>query len=214
MKKYVNPLKIEQSMTSVIQGGFVIKVLATSFILFFGFSANAILIEPYFGYEVGKTSTTSASDGSNSSSDTTGTALGLRLGYKFLLPWVALDYTTVSGKSKGSTAETDFTRSSLGAVVGADLPIGLRVYAGYGFQDDFKDKGTNGDPDQITKGTYTKGGIGFKIIPMVALNLEHTIHSYNKVNLGAGAGDENISTYFSKVEYNTTMLSLSVPISL
>lgn len=192
----------------------MIKLLATSLIVFFSYSAHAILIEPYLGYEAGKSNSTAASDGSKTSSDTTATALGLRLGYKFLLPWVALDYTSVSGKAKLSGTESDFTRSSLGAVVGADLPIGLRVYAGYGFQNESKDKGTNGDPDTVSKGTYTKGGIGFKIIPMVSLNLEYTMHKYNKVNLGAGAGDEDISKYFSKVEYNTTMLSLSVPISL
>lgn len=166
--------------------------------VFAGFAHAGILIEPNVGYDTGTTKAVDISD-FESSSTVSGVSYGLRLGYKFLVPWVALDYSLADLKSEG----TDIKRTALGAVIGADLPIGLRIFGGYGFDNKLKVEGGS-----EFSGTYTKVGLGMSLVPMIALNAEYIMHKMEKID------DADIDTSYKKWEYNSIYLSLSIPFNL
>ena len=200
-------------MASAVEGEFMIKLLVASFVFVAGFSAHAgFLIEPYLGYDFGTYNTTATVGGGKSSSDTKGTVFGARLGYEFMIPWVAFDYSTGSGKASVSGAsDVDYTKTGMGLVVGASLPI-IRIWAGYGFSNKYTIKGTNGDPNTDFKGTYTKAGLGFSLIPFIDLNAEYIMNKFEKFN--PGTSEVNIKDVYSNHDYNTVMISLSAPFSL
>lgn len=191
------------------------KQFLTALAFVFGISSAAqagILIEPYLGYEMGNVKSTSATPGSAEETDTAnGVGYGLRLGYKFLIPWVALDYTAGSGKTKDDAGvESDATKSALGAVVGANLPL-VRFWAGYGFSNTLTFKETAGDTK--FKGTYTKVGLGFGFIPFVSLNAEYIINNYNKIELPV-YGERDKSEFFSSLKHDAVFISISAPFNL
>jgi opacity protein-like surface antigen len=180
-----------------------------------------ILIEPYLGYETGDSTYKFVSSidpsGTEFKDSLSGVSYGMRLGYKFLLPWIALDYTSGTGTdkvdSKFSSTNSDFTRTSLGAVVGVNLPL-IRAWAGYGFSNELTLKGANGTPDTKMKGTYLKAGVGLGFLPFVSVNLEYKINDIKKVDLGYGAGEQDKSAVFDSTKNDTIMLSVSVPFNL
>jgi opacity protein-like surface antigen len=202
------------------QGGLMKKIFAI-FAMVIGMSSLAhagILVEPYLGYQSGTAKYTYDSSipviGGQSSTDTmTGTAYGLRLGYKFLLPWVALDYTGGSGKTKMDLLDTtsDYTSSSLGITAGVDLPI-IHPYAGYGFNHQVTVKGTASTNEMKLKGTYLKAGVGLGFIPFVDIKLEYQINNFTKVDTGSGEQDK--SALFSDLSSNTFMIGVSLPLNL
>jgi hypothetical protein len=190
------------------------KNILALFAVIFGISSvsNAsLMVEPYLGYEFGKQTNKAVGGSTETTSDSTNPALGLRLGYSFMLPWVALDYTMGSGTIKATAGDTDFSRTSLAAVVGVDLPVLVRAWAGYGFTNDFTLKGSGGLSDTKVKGTYTKVGVGTTMLPFVSINLEYIMHKATKINL-AGSGEVDVDTVYSTFDNNTYMLSVSLPL--
>jgi hypothetical protein len=197
------------------------KQILAAFTLVLGLSSVSqagILIEPYLGYETGDLSYTPVFTGTGTEFKDvqTGTGYGLRLGYKFLIPWVALDYSGVSGKAKTGAsaigfADTDYTRSSLGAVVGADLPI-IRLWAGYGLSNELAYKATASTAASKFKGSYVKAGVGLKLIPFLSVNLEYKMNTYTKFDNGTTESD--IKDFFSSHKNDMLMISLSAPFNL
>lgn len=161
-----------------------------------GFTSTShadLMVEPYLGYEMG-----TGSQGSNDFK-VTGTDLGLRLGYDTgVMFWAALDYTMGSLTLDPDTgASDDGKRTSLAAVVGLDLPVLFRVWAGYGFSNEMKfDTGT-------WKGKYTKFGVGFTALPFVSLNLEVINDTWD--DSGSGADPDSKNTSY--------LLSVSLPLN-
>jgi len=184
-----------------------------------GMSSTAhagILIEPYLGYEMGdlKYKYVPAIGGPEFTDKASGVSYGMRLGYKFLLPWIALDYSGGTATVKPDTGtDYDLTKSSLGAVVGVNLPL-IRAWAGYGFTNEMTIKGTGGSNDTKLKGNYLKAGVGLGFIPFVSVNLEYKINELKKVDLGAGAGEIDKSLLYDSWKHDTIMLSVSVPFNL
>lgn len=191
------------------------KIFATIAILC-GISSAAqagLMIEPYIGYEMGDITLDPVS-GSESTFSNSGVGYGLRLGYQMLVPFLALDYRVSSGTSKPNVGtDQDYTSSSLGAVVGVDLPL-IRAWAGYGFSNEATLKGLGGDADTKYKGTYTKAGIGLGFLPIVSINAEYIMNNFSKVNFGEGAGDESRSTYYDSIKNNMVFISVSAPFDL
>lgn len=190
------------------------KILALlAFAVGFSLSAQAgIMIEPYLGYETGDVKTKLKTGDTREYTDTTaGSALGLRLGYKFLLPWAALDYTMGTGtyKDESSNVSPDYSKTSMGAVVGVDLPI-IRAWAGYGFSNEATIKYTGGDVK--LKGTYTKVGVGFTPLPLASLNVEYKINTYTKWETGGASF--TVNDYYDTYSHNTIIASVSIPFNL
>lgn len=194
------------------------KALLFSFFILIGFSAHAgLMIEPYIGYNFGDFKYQTKGSSKEYSDTTTGSVFGGRLGYKMLIPWIAFDYSTGSGTraadSSSSNSDRDQNYTNMAGVVGADLPIiGLRVFGGYGFSTAVTFKGVNGGKDNKYKGTFTKAGLGYTIIPFVAINAEYIINKYTKYDNGTSEGDVDAS--FTTLDHNTVLVSLSVPFSL
>ncbi len=192
------------------------KKLLSIFSIVFGMSSLAhagILIDPYLGYETGQVKYTTVIGAVQGTNDISGTTLGLRLGYKFIIPYVALDYSMSTGKSKPSSGtETDFSQTGLGIVVGASLPF-VSPYIGYGISNEskIKDDGT-GNGDTTLKGTYIKVGVGTGFIPIVTLNFEYKMSTYDKYS--DNGGEVNRSDVFSDLTHNTTMIAVSFPLNL
>lgn len=195
-------------MTGILKLGFLL-ILVTS-------TARAgIMIEPYIGYN----SSNFEYQLINAEIDKhqpSGLGYGLRLGYKFLIPWVALDYRATDEKIKNWTADgraAALTQTQIGAVVGLDLPIGLRVFGGYGFDNKFN--ANVEDSEDSFKGSYTKLGIGLKPMPFMAINLEYITNKYTKMNLAqTGNTEQDTSILFSKIDMSTVFLSVSLPLNL
>lgn len=199
------------------------KKMFAAFALVFGISSLAqagILIEPYLGYQMGQPKYTYASSvpsfgGQSGSDNVSGAALGLRLGYKLLLPWIALDYTGTTGTakpdSKFSSKDYDYTQTSLAAVVGVDLPV-IHVWAGYGFSNQATYVGSGGNNDMKFKGNYVKAGVGFGFIPFINLNVEYIMNNFNRVDVGNGEQDRG--DIFSELKSDSILLSVSLPFNL
>ncbi len=153
-----------------------------------------LLLEPYLGYEMGKTTS------SGTESKTELVNLGGRIGWASpIMLWLALDVNLgMNGKVKpDGSADQDATRNSYYAVAGLDFPILVRGWVGYGFTNELKlDNGKY-------EGTGMKLGVGFTGLPFVSLNLEYLTDSYDKFD---GA---SLST---KTELSSYMLSVSLPL--
>lgn len=190
------------------------KTLFTALFAFFSISvANAsFMIEPYLGYaSMSFKSTFNATNGGIENSDTgTGTLYGLRLGYQLLIPYVALDYTGLSGTCKTGAGSASCSGTQLGIVAGASLPL-IRPYAGYGFSNEIKINGVNGSDSQTWKGTYTKLGLGLGFIPIITVNLEYLMNNFSKYESGSLSG--STGDYFSSKSSNFIYLTVSYPIS-
>lgn len=187
------------------------------FLLMIQMTAKAgLMLEPYLGYDFGQMDYQFKSGTRQLTDKTTNTALGARLGYKFLIPWIAVDFNLGSGKntadSNSGQQDQDFSKTSLGVVVGADLIMGLRIFGGYGFTNEMKLKGVNNAADEKYTGSYTKGGLGYKIIPMLAVNAEYIMHKFAKYD--NGTTNRDMDAVYKSFDYNTVLISLSVPFSL
>jgi opacity protein-like surface antigen len=171
----------------------------------------SLMIEPYIGYQMGSLNAVNiAAPADSTTGSLNGTAFGGRLGFRFFIPWIALDYQHLSGKMKPNNSllnTSTATQSSLGAVVGVDLPL-IRVWGGYGFTNDLSAKDDVTGVTDKYKGSYTKAGVGFTFLPLVSLNVEYQINDYSKFN-----GDD-INTTFSKFDHKAVMVSVSLPLHL
>ncbi|UXR66140.1 hypothetical protein EZJ49_07740 [Bdellovibrio bacteriovorus] len=162
-------------------------------VLGFGSVSHAdVLVEPYLGYEFGKTT--------DPDGKLTGSQLGLRLAYKTpLMLWVGADYTMgVSGEvDPDSTPKEDAKRTTLSGVVGIDFPILLRAWLGVGFTNDLKL-----DSGKLT-GKNMKLGVGFTGLPFVSLNLEYIKDTWDEFDGNSLTTDAQNESY---------VLSVSLPL--
>ncbi len=159
-------------------------------------TANAgVLIEPYLGYLTGKT------EQGSTEVDISGVNFGARLGYKSFLGLMGgFDYMTAKLEDEANP-KNDVTPSQLGVFVGFEFPILLRVYGVYGISNKTKYKDSNGS-DTLEGGDHIKLGVGFTALPLVSINLEYIMASY----------DENDGQSFSpELTMKTYGLSISAP---
>lgn len=162
------------------------SILLMSKMSFAGFMA-----EPYIGYSSGKVDT------APTEVKITGVNVGARLGYQFLMPWVALDVKQMISGKDDMTPSNDVTGTDLGVTVGASLPI-VRPYAGYIFSSKATLKGSGTSTDLEGKGY--KLGVGFGILPLVHINLE-----YSAIEIDKMAGVD----LTTKLKYTPLMLAVS-----
>lgn len=178
------------------------KKLLAVMALMVGFSSAAhagIMIEPYLGYEIGKFTD---ADGKS-----TGVTVGGRLAYKApLFLWLGLDGSFgSSGKYKpDSGSDADMKHTSLYGVVGFDFPILFRVWAGYGFSDQFA---LDTPYNSTFKGKNYKLGASFTGLPFICLNAEYIKGTTDEIS-GGTLANSSPSTKFESV-----MLSVSLPLT-
>jgi hypothetical protein len=183
------------------------KKLVVLIALAMGFTAHQahadIMIEPYLGYEFG-TQEQDQTTGSSSSEKTTYTTLGARLGYHSMIGlWVVADASKSSGKMTSDLYDNnDLDRTSIYGVVGFNLPILFRVWAGYAISNELKLK----DDDVKLAGNGTKFGVGFTGLPFVSINLEMFKQDWKK------ADGDDLSEKYDKFDDTSYLLSVSLPL--
>ncbi|WP_347359660.1 hypothetical protein [Bdellovibrio sp.] len=160
-------------------------------VLGFGSVSHAdILIEPYLGYELGKTT--------DPDGKLTGSQLGLRLAYKTpLMLWVGADYTLGNGEvdpDDNNLSKETAKRSTLSGVVGIDFPILLRAWVGVGLTNELKV-----DNAGTFKGKNVKLGVGFTGLPFVSLNLEYVKDTWDKLDSNSLLTDAQNESYVFSV---------------
>lgn len=170
-----------------------------------------IMLEPYFGYHYGNLETRDTSN--NVENDKmSGMSYGARLGVKFIIPWLAIDYMGSSGSATPDTSASkfDYTMSSLGGTLGLDLIFGLRLFAGYGFSHELVMKKSSADVKG--KGTYTKFGAALSPIPFFSFNVEYITFKYNKIDVGLGNGWEDLDSHYKTADNSIILATLSIPL--
>lgn len=159
-------------------------------------TANAgVMLEPFVGYGMG-----SSKQGDNNFKDS-GAAYGARIAYSQMGFFVGGEYQGGSITSKPTSgSSTTLNITDLGATVGYEFPILLRVFGTYFFSAEGKlDNGK-------IKGSGMKVGVGYTAFPLVAFNLEYHTTTYTKGEAGGVSGDLT-----EKISGNLVMLSVSVP---
>lgn len=169
------------------------KKLVAVFAVVLGFasvSQAGLLLEPYLGYEMGKTK--------NADGKMDGSQYGLRLAYEApVFFWAGVDATmgSVTVKPDGGT-NSDAKRTTIYGVVGVDFPILVRGWVAYGLSNQLKSD-TN-----TLKGSAYKVGVGFTGLPFVSLNFEYLNEKFN---------DMDGATLSPEFQNDTYVVSVSLP---
>lgn len=147
--------------------------------------AQAIMFEPYAGYEVG--------DAGSNASTYKGTTFGARLGFD-VIPMFTLgvDYAMGSHTQEGILSNTDWSVNDLGVFAMFEFPVLIRAWLTYSF--DTK-ASTSGVSDM--KGTATKIGVGYTGLPFISINLEMVKRNYTEQ--GSATIDSSSDTYLVSV---------------
>lgn len=138
--------------------------------------ANAgFMVEPYLGYVV------SGSDKGTPKTEFSGLEYGAKAGYSLVGVSFGADYnmSATTAEQTGAT-DTDFKGTNLGAFVGFEFPVLVKVWGSYYINSELKiDSGTTSGSKY--KGSGMGAGIGFKILPFVSLNLDYKKFTYDEL---------------------------------
>lgn len=172
------------------------RILILALVLTAPFSHAGVLIEPFVGYQVGRTQQTGQSDQKYKT-----TNYGARVGYQKMGLMVGGEYLGGQGTEDNGSPAAKLTTTNLGAFVGYEFPILVRVYATYAF-DAKLDRKIGTSTTSYDGGNAVKLGLGFTPLPLVSVNLEYIKSTYTKIN------DVNLGHDLLAGTYG---LSLSVP---
>ncbi len=138
-----------------------------------------------------------------------GTSLGVLGAYELMIPLFVGGYVNMdSFKSEpDSGTGSDASGTVMGLAVGTRLPLGLIGYVGYGFSDKFTQKAAGGDV--VYTGSELKFSVGFSVIPMVNVGVEYRMKNVSKIE----SGGSDLTSSFTKKDFNSTNLVVSVPLS-
>lgn len=185
----------------------ILILLAMITMVYYADKANAaFLLEPYAGTQFISSYETEGT-GAGSEGDITGSAIGLKLGFKqmgfnFGLNGQRSSWTFTPEEGD----ESDVTYTRMGAFIGYDLPIGIRLWAEYVFSF----SGTADDENldsEYKEGSGTAFGFGYQVIPFLSLNLE-------MANLQTATFVNNGTESDFNVDYQTFIFSVSLPFSI
>jgi hypothetical protein len=174
-----------------------------------------LLLEPYIGYGIGNLKA-DYNGGGSLKYTVNGVNIGGRVAIALPIVYFGLDgqYGTgsagLSSDSAGAFHSTNFTRTALFAFVGAHIPM-LRAWAGYGFLNNLKFASASTSPETTFKGSAIKLGAAFTGLPVVDLNLEYIMSTYNKTTVAGSTVDVGSSGLFSTATDSTILLSVSAP---
>lgn len=157
-----------------------------------------VLLEPYLGYHMGKIKQ------STTEMDSSGIAMGGRIGYAQMGLGGGLDVMQGTWTAKKNSVKYDTAPSDLGIFVAYTFPVMIRAYAGYNFQSNTSLKDTSGTTK--LKGSGMKLGVGLTTLPFVAINLEYRTSTYTK--------DSDGNTLANSLKEDTYGLVVSLPLDL
>lgn len=184
------------------------KNLALLFALIaFAFTSSAqagLLLEPYMGMHV-NSSLTDNDCSSDCEKSISGMALGGRIGFQNFGFMLGLNGKRATYDVEDSTSG-DLVTTTIGVFAGYDFPILIRVWGEYIISGTgaWDDSSSNAE---LNVGSGTTLGIGYKVIPFVSLNLEIGAVNFDEATYDGGSNSVD-------TDFNTYMLSVSVPFSL
>ena len=158
-----------------------------------------LLLEPYVGYDTGEWN--KGSNCTTCSAHQSGATFGARVGVESMGFMLGADAMSGSWTDQYSPSD-DETPSSVGAFVGYDGQL-MRFYVGYGISSTLKQ--TRIGYDDTFSGTDYKIGIGFHLVPLIALNFEYIDATYTKDSSGPLASNATSKMYGA---------CLSIPVNL
>lgn len=178
-------------------------------------SQAGILLEPIVGYIVSGNVKDSETGATKEDYDYTSLNYGARVGLQVAGVMVGAEYNQATpswdDQINTTAVDTDFKESNLGAFVGYNFPAILRVWGTFYFDS------TSEVDSGITKGAKFKGagqgiGIGFTSLPLISLNVEYRMLTYDEYISAAGV-TVNLN---SQQEYTAKeiVLSVSIPFEL
>lgn len=173
-----------------------------------------ILIEPYVGYGIGSGED---SDSPKTEYDMNAPFIGGRLGYQALGFMAGLDFTKwmeseLEGKTSLGTSTADADQQTIGAFVGYNLPALLRVWVGYYFSHKIEIQSGSSVGDEFKGGGYGLG-VGFTALPMLSINLEYRMHTFDE-HKNASSGSTSALNGSSEIDFNQIMISASLPLDI
>jgi hypothetical protein len=200
----------------------IMKKLILSFALFGMFSSIAmagIHLEPYLGYAKGSEGNHTPSTGDQNAADYTGIGFGARVGISYLglLAGLTYDSQGINATDDDSPAiDIDYKGTNMGAFVGYEFPLGLRLWFSYyvdsAFEIDAVNGGTSSQIGDSFNGNGMSIGVGMSVIPMVlAVNLEYKSFTYDEYE-DVSTGRTLALTGNSEASSSYLFLSVSAPL--
>lgn len=162
-----------------------------------------LLIEPVVGFNMG---TKLDFQGGKNYSGGKGLGYGGRLGFQSWGLQLGADYLQSSIDMGEDDIKRNVKTKEWAGFVGYEFPILLRVYAGYIFSAKGDTKLAAGKLT-LEDGTGMKAGVGFTGLPFVDINVEYRRGTFDNQKTGATKSSKD-------VDYNSLLLSLSVPLNL
>jgi hypothetical protein len=194
----------------------LLTILALISLGIFSTQANAgFLIEPYLGYTI---SGEGEQLSSNTDLDWNGVEFGGRLGLTYLGLMAGVHYGMSSFEWEETNTVTntvtkdDNKMTNIGAFVGFEFPLLIRVWGTYIFNSEVEDD-LGADIGDTLDGTGYGLGVGYTGLPFVSLNLEYRSLTYDESTDVSTAITSQL-TGNSEVTASTILLSISLPFSL
>ena len=172
-------------------------------------------IEPGLTYEKGDNSIQWPAPFSESSGESKGLGLNVKLGYHADdVFFVGFDGSYSQPKFENSSVNysADATSTTYGAIVGVQMPIvGLRLWGGYIFAGELNPKADGNFDVKFSSAKGPKLGVGFKVL-MVSLNFEYMDLEYDKADAElAGALSGELT---DNLKNKVGVVSVSLPFTL
>lgn len=193
-----------------------IKTTIAAFLLtFFTQQASAalFLITPNVGYK-NHTIKLTANSGTESDIKMSGLTYGLKLGLQ-TFAGVGFDIagSYAADKAKETTAnietENEYKHTTVAAQVSVSANL-FKIYLGYLFMNDFTYTSAVPGGSFKLKGPGYQAGLAVLLTQSISIGAQYEVHQFNKINFDSVGNDEDIKTYFSKLDSQSTSLNLSI----
>ena len=158
-----------------------------------------LYLEPYASYATGSWSESSTNQNMN------GLTYGARVAYSFPLGFQLGADVSSGNWTDNSTPSYNVQPTDLGIYAGYDFPILVHVWLTYDVSSQLKY--TQNSSSDTFKGSAFKLGIGFKVLPLLSINFDYEMGTYNKDN-------NNNTNAYGNLTDKMFMVGLSIPLNL
>ncbi len=172
-------------MKTVIKSATLSLAFCAALVGFAPQASASLYVEPFIGYMMGDTEASGALGGYKE--DTTGTDMGLRLGFSTLGFAVGAE-ASQSSFEIDTDPSTDLEPTNLGLFASFEFPILIRAYASYIIES----KGDYGNAE--VEGDGLRLGVGFTGLPFVSINFEYLSLKYDTIKAAGFSVDTDIKT--------------------
>jgi len=138
---------------------------------------------------------------------------GLKFGFRSMMGIdvnLAGDYSTGKAKMSPITEENNYNHTTVAAQLGISALGLMKIYLGYGFLNELKIDAGALNSDMKFKGAAYQAGVQFKLVSDVYAGAQYAINQFTTVEGKSFAAGSAIDTYYSKVDSQDLILSLSL----